>query len=194
MADCRIELLARDEAAKAAEEAGVPGAFAELNIFRLLLRRPHSARAIADLLVSLLFRGALDDRLRELAIMRIGWVTGSDYEWTQHWAIAQERFGLSAEELLAVRDWRTSEVFDARDRAVLAATDETLDTGTISSKTWTVCEQQIADPDARIELVLALGSWRLVAQLTRSLEIPLEEGIASWPPDGLPAPRAAGRG
>ncbi|MFQ5699063.1 MAG: carboxymuconolactone decarboxylase family protein [Myxococcota bacterium] len=190
MADCRIPLLPRDEAEAVAREAGVPGGFAALHIFRLLLRRPKSARAVADLLVSLLFGGALDDRLRELAILRIGWVSGSDYEWTQHWSLAQERFGLSREELLAVREWRSAECFDARDRAVLAATDETLETGTISSETWAACEREIADPDARVELVLALGTWRLISLLTRSLEIPLEEGISSWPPDGLPGPAA----
>jgi hypothetical protein len=37
----------------------------------------------------------------------------------------------------------------------------------------------------RVELVAAIGTWRLVSQLTRSLQIPLETGVASWPPDGV---------
>ncbi len=40
---------------------------------------------------------------------RIGWVTGCDYEWTQHWKIAQDTFSLTAEELLGVRDWQNAE-------------------------------------------------------------------------------------
>ena len=32
----------------------------------------------------------------------------------------------------------------------------------------------------------AIGAWRTVSRLTRSLEIPLEEGVGSWPPDGRP--------
>ncbi|GIW40820.1 MAG: hypothetical protein KatS3mg076_1397 [Candidatus Binatia bacterium] len=99
----RVELLPVAAAREAAEKAGVPVAFAELNIFRALLHRPATAKALCDLLLSLLFQGTLDPRLRELVIMRIGWVTGSDYEWTQHWRIAQERFGVTAEDLLAVR-------------------------------------------------------------------------------------------
>ena len=188
MANARVELLSVEEARKVAAEAGLPEPFAELSIFRLLLRRPQTARALGDLLVSLLFRGELDHRLRELVIMRIGWATGSDYEWTQHWTIAQERFGVTAEELLAVRDWRTSHCFGAAERAVLAATDETLETGTLSAEAWERCQAHL-DSEACIELVAAIGTWRLVSQLTRSLEIPLEQGIDSWPPEGEAPPR-----
>jgi alkylhydroperoxidase family enzyme len=189
VADRRVELLAPEAARAAAEGAGVPAAFAALHVFRALLHRPHVAKGLADLLVSLLFRGALDARLRELVILRIGWATASDYEWTQHWSIAQERFGVSAEDCLAVRDWRGSERFGEAERAVLAATDETLETGTLSAATWARCREHLARDEA-IELVAAIGCWRLVSQLTRSLEIPLEEGVASWPPDGR-APQGA---
>ena len=184
MEKSRVELLSVEDAKKAAAEVGVAEPFAELNIFRLLLRRPHMAKGLADLLVSLLFRGELDHRLRELVIMRIGWSTGSDYEWTQHWNIAIDRFGVSAEELLAVRDWEASELFGPADQAVLAATDETLATGTLCAATWARCEEHVGGHDALVELVTAIGAWRLVSQLTRSLHVPLEDGIASWPPDG----------
>ncbi|MFP8876864.1 MAG: carboxymuconolactone decarboxylase family protein, partial [Myxococcota bacterium] len=36
-----------------------------------------------------------------------------------------------------------------------------------------------------LELLGAIGTWRFVSQLLRSLEVPLEEGVAPWPPDGL---------
>jgi len=65
-------------------------------------------------------------------------VTGSDYEWTQHRKIAQARFGVSADELLALRDWRRADRFGPAERAVLAATDETLETGTILPPCWVV--------------------------------------------------------
>jgi len=184
MSERRVELLDPEAARKAAEAAGVPAAFAELNIFRVLLHRPATAKGMADLLVSLLFRGELDHRLRELVIMRIGWATGSDYEWTQHWAIAQERFGVSAEDLLALRDWRRSDRFGSAERAVLEATDETLATGTLSEVTWERCMEHLNER-ACIELVAAIGCWRMVSQLTRSVAIPLEAGVASWPPDGV---------
>ena len=36
-----------------------------------------------------------------------------------------------------------------------------------------------------IELGAAIGNWGLFARLLRSLNVPLEEGIDPWPPDGL---------
>jgi alkylhydroperoxidase family enzyme len=178
----RVELLPVDEAKTAAEGADVVGAFAELSVFRVLLHHPKLAKAMQDLLITLLFRSTLDARLRELAIMRIAWVSGSEYEWTQHWRVATD-LGVTADDLLAVRDWRTAALGPA-EQAVLAATDETMETGTISEATWRACEEHVGDREALLELVVAIGHWRMYATLLRSLRIPLEDGVASWPPDG----------
>jgi alkylhydroperoxidase family enzyme len=183
MAEPRVELLPIDEAAKAAESVGVPSYFAELSVFRVLLRNPPVARALYDQLNTLLFNGTLDGRLRELVIMRIGWATGSVYEWTQHWRVARG-MKISEDDLLAVRDWRRSDQFGPAERAVLAATDETLATGTIETDTWKACRAALPDDGVLIELVVAIGTWRTFSQLLRSLEVPLEEGVEPWPPDG----------
>jgi alkylhydroperoxidase family enzyme len=185
----RIEVLSREDSRKAAEQAGLPAGFAELNVFRTLLRRPAIAKAVSDLLMAN-FASELDHRLRELVIMRLGWATGSNYEWTQHWSIALERFGCSEEDLLALRNWRSSSHFGPSERAVLAATDETVETGTLSTATFESCSEQLGGPDACIDLVSAIGTWRLISQLLRSLEIELEDGVEPWPPDGL-VPEAA---
>jgi alkylhydroperoxidase family enzyme len=186
MTEPRVPLLSKEAAAKAAEQVGVLPQMAELNVFRALLHQPAVAKAVQDLLISLLFRGSFDARLRELIIMRLGWQTGSVYEWTQHWKVAVE-LGVAEEDLLAVRDWKASDRFSDADRAVLTATDETLEAGAISRETWAALETQVGDPnDPRvlIELVAAIGTWRMISSVLRSLEIPLEDGVALWPPDG----------
>ena len=83
-----IPRLPLDEAKAAADQAGVPDYMAELSIFQVLLNHPVLARTLNDLLAAMLWHGALDSRLRELVIMRIGWLTACDYEWTQHWRVA----------------------------------------------------------------------------------------------------------
>ena len=184
MTNCRIDLLPLEESREAAKAVEMIPAFAELNIFRTMLRRPKTAKALSDLLVSLLFGGELDDRLRELLIMRIGWTTGSDYEWTQHFRIALEQFGCSEQDLLELRgDWRNSEHFGADEKTLLSAVDQLLGDGTLSDEVANKCLESFG-PNATIELVTAVGCWRLVSKITNALEIPLEEGIVSWPPDG----------
>ncbi len=180
----RISMLSPEDSVAAAAEAGIPAQFGELNIFRTLLRRPATAKAVSDLLLSMLVGGALDDRLRELVIMRLGWATACDYEWTQHWSVAQD-FGCSPDDLLAVRDWENASSLGDVERAVLAATDETLATGAASQATIARCRQLFESEEEVVELVTAIATWRAVSQIVRSLDIPLEDGVESWPPDGI---------
>jgi alkylhydroperoxidase family enzyme len=188
---CRVELLPPEQTARVAAEVGVPPELTDRNLFRVLLHRPRVAKAINELLYAQLFDAVLDGRLRELVIMRIGWVTGCDYEWTQHWTVAQTAFGCRPDDLLAVRDWRDSTRFGEAERAVLMATDETIESGTLSAETWAHCRRHLGSPGACVELVTVIATWRFISQVARSLEIPVEEGVASWPPDGI-APAGAG--
>ncbi|OBH98049.1 carboxymuconolactone decarboxylase family protein [Mycobacterium sp. E2733] len=184
MTTARVPKLPLDEATAAADEAAVPNYMAELSIFQVLLNHPPLARAINDLLATMLWHGALDPRLRELVIMRIGWLTACDYEWTQHWRVAS-RLGVAPADLLGVRDWRAHDGFGAGERAVLAATDDVVRDGAVSAASWAACERELGgDTTVLIELVTAIGAWRMVASLLQSLQVPLEEGVASWPPDG----------
>lgn len=186
----RIATLSKDDALAAAETVKVLPQIAELNVFRTLLKHPKLAKVINDLLLMLLFDGnRLSHRLRELLIMRIGWVTGSNYEWTQHWRIAQD-YGLTESEVLAVKNWREADCFDSADKAVLAATDETLADGCISAETWEACTEALDTEEELLELCAAVGAWRLISQLAKSVDIQLEEGVSSWPPDGV-APASA---
>ncbi|MBW0017760.1 MAG: carboxymuconolactone decarboxylase family protein [Mycobacterium sp.] len=184
MTTSRLPRLPLDEAKAAADEAGVPDYMAELSIFQVLLNHPRLARTFNDLLALLLWHGELDSRLRELVIMRIGWLTACDYEWTQHWRVAS-RLGVSADDLLGVRDWQGYNGFGAVERAVLAATDDIVRDGAVSAQSWAACERELRwDTMALIELVTAIGSWRMVASILHSLKVPLEDGVSSWPPDG----------
>ena len=184
-------MLSEEESLRIADQLGLHAPIARLNIFRVLFHRPRTAKALADLLLSLLFDSAIGHRRRELIIMRIGWVTGSEYEWTQHWPLAQEMFGCTPEELLALRGWQSADCFDAVDRAVLTATDELLATGDLRDETWRACIEGLGR-DAAIDMVAAIGTWLLVSKIARGLRVPLEGGVTGWPPDGTAAPASYG--
>jgi alkylhydroperoxidase family enzyme len=180
----RLPPLPPEEAKAAAAGVGLPEILTDLNVFRTWLHHPQLAKGLNGLLGRLLFQGRLDARLRELIIMRVGWGTGSDYEWTQHWRISIG-IGIPAEDLVAVRHWEASDRFGPAERAVLAATDETLREGMIGGATWAALREHVSqEPDVLLEVVHVIGLWRMVSAVLRSLEVPLEDGVASWPPDG----------
>ncbi len=180
----RIAMLSIEDAKKAAIAEGIPEAMAPLSIFRILLKNPPLAREVGNTLNMLLFKGnQLDGRLRELIIMRLGWATGSNYEWTQHWRVA---VGMNIPEdvILAVKDWKNSKILTDADKAVLQATDDILQHGAISDAAWKECVKHVPNEAAQLEIVASIGNWRMISQILLSLQVPLEEGVMSWPPHG----------
>lgn len=180
--DARVPMLDEAAAIAVAAEHGIPEQLARLSVFRVLLRRPRVAKGVADTLLALLIGGALDGRLRELVIMRIGWATGSVYEWTQHWPIALGA-GCREEDLLGVRAWEAYDGFDELDRLVLAVTDTCLAGGAISAAVMESLRSRLGD-DAVLELTAAIGCWSMISTLLRSLDVPLEDAVEPWPPAG----------
>ncbi len=180
----RIECVPLEDAVRLGGEMGIGAVQAGKNAFRALARHPDLVRHLYGLLTMLASRNKLASRLRELIIMRIGWTTGSDYEWFQHYRIATTQAGVTPEEIVAVRDWRKSTLFGPAERAVLAAVDDTRELGKVSDAVWAECERHVGDAAVLIEMVVAIGNWIMFSQILRSLQVPLEAGGVAWPPDG----------
>src|SRR5205807_2005913 len=88
--DTMIPLLSVDEAIARGKEVGLDERFSTLNAFRVMLHNPRAAGAVAELLRTLMFRNKLNPRMRELAILRNGWRTGSEYEFCQHVRVSRD--------------------------------------------------------------------------------------------------------
>jgi alkylhydroperoxidase family enzyme len=180
----RLAMLPVDAMPPLVEAAGLPPAAATRTVYRVLGHNPTVMNVVTAQIQTLLRKNSVPHRLRELVIMRIGWVTGSVYEWTSHWRISME-LGIAPEDVLAVRDWRASQRLTAADRAVLQATDEALAGETIGDDTWAELTRHIADPGQQVELVAAIANWISASIILRNLHVPLEEGVMAWPPDGV---------
>jgi len=172
-----------EQALEVGRAIGAPDAMATRNAFRTLANNPTMAVGVFTHLTTLLNKNTFSTRLRELAIMRIGWSTGSEYEWTQHWRWATNA-KIPEDDILAVRDWRNSTRLGPADRAVLAATDEMLAGGKISDATWAACKQHVPSAAEQVEMVVCIANWIMFSNILRSLEIPVEDGVMVWPPDG----------
>lgn len=174
-----IPMLSVEEAKQRGKDAGVPEQLAGLNVFRVLLHNPPAAAAAANLLMMLLTRGKLNVRIRELVILRTGWRTASEYEFCQHVAVAR-RAGMSDAEILGVRDPDRCAAYSDLDRAVIRMTDELHDRGNITPATRAIIEKNFT-PEELVELLLAAGNWRMIANFLNAAEVKLDDGVASWP-------------
>jgi alkylhydroperoxidase family enzyme len=187
----RVPMVSLERARELGEAMGLPGRRTQSEAFRVVANNPGVARVAFSQLLQLLEHNRFEIRLRELMIMRIAWVTGSAYEWTQHWRVATTA-GIPPEDILAVRDWRNAQRLMPADRAILAATDECLGGKSISDTIWADVATHVPDPAQQVEFILAMGNWLAFSMLFRNLRIPLAEGVAAWPPDGVASPAAEG--
>ncbi|MSP04631.1 MAG: carboxymuconolactone decarboxylase family protein [Acetobacteraceae bacterium] len=185
----RVAMIPLERARELGEAMGLPARRTGSEAFRVVANNPGVARVAFTQLAQLLENNKFDIRLREMMIMRIGWVTGSAYEWTQHWRVANEA-NIPPEDILAVRDWRQSARLTPADKAILAATDECLEGKSISDAAWAEVVKYVTNPAEQVEFVIAMGNWMAFSLLFRNLRIPLAPGIAVWPPDGLASPAA----
>ena len=77
----RVPMVSLERARELGEAMGLPARRTQSEAFRVLANNPGVARVAYSQLIQLLENNKFDTRLRELMIMRIGWVTGSAYEW-----------------------------------------------------------------------------------------------------------------
>ena len=70
------------------------------NLHKLLVNSPDMARAFSGVGGYIRFKSKLDPRLRELAILQVGWLEKSEYEFTHHVKIGKE-FGVTDEDIAA---------------------------------------------------------------------------------------------
>src|SRR4030042_6708912 len=81
-----------------------------LNLYRAIAHSPAGARNFIKFGNALLTKTSLSPKLRELAILRIAKLTGSEYEGAQHIAIALES-GVSQQQANDIAQWKESRTF-----------------------------------------------------------------------------------
>jgi alkylhydroperoxidase family enzyme len=119
----------------------------------------------------------LEPRIRELAILRVAWRTGSGYEWNQHRRMGGDE-GLTDAQLGAVPQGPTSSVWTATERAVLTAADEMIDQFIVSDETWASLVSSF-EPAPVFELLFVIGGYLCLAAVLNSIGLRGEISEAS---------------
>ena len=130
--------------------------------------------------------GLLDPRLRELVVLRIGWLCEQPYEWGSHYRVANG-LGVSDDDVLAVRTGPTDPRFGPTEQALLTAADEIMELGRITEETYGRCRTALGDSEVlALELLYLATGYRMIASILSTNELSLTEaGLELWPPDGV---------
>jgi 4-carboxymuconolactone decarboxylase len=120
-----------------------------------------------------LFKSALPPREREMAILRVGWLCRSGYEFHQHTRIGKQ-CGLSDAEIERLKYSPDATGWTEAESALLRAVDDLHGDQFIGEETWQLLGKHY-DTRQIIDLVFAVGQYTLVSMALNSFGVQIEE-------------------
>lgn len=145
-----------------------------LNVFRMMAHAETSFRPMLQLGTSILGQQQLSPILRELVILRVGRLSGAQYEWTQHVPIAKAVGANDAQIAALERGDLDDPAFDAVERAVLEFATEVLRDVRASDTTLAAVRAHFSDREV-VELLLTVGYYMMIARLLETTGVDLDE-------------------
>ena len=141
---------------------------------RALVNSPDGARAFGTVGQFIRYQSKLDPRLRELAILQVGYLERSAYEWSHHIKIGYD-FGVSDEDIQGLIDdthGRPNRL-DPETRLVLLAAREMTHDLTMSDATFVTLQQSLGN-ELIVDLTLTIAFYCAVVRVLATLQIDVE--------------------
>jgi len=159
-----------------------------ISLFKALVNSPKAARAFSGLGGYIRYGSKLDPRLRELAILQVGWLARSPYEWSHHVKIGHD-FGVSDADIQALIDDTAGKPvsLDALTSQVLKGAREITRDGAMSAAVFASLQATLGNEQV-VDLTLTIAFYCAVVRVLATLQIDVEPDytpyLERWP---LPA-------
>ena len=159
------------------------------NLHKLLVNSPDMARAFNGLGNFIRFKSKLDPRLRELAILQVGWMEKSEYEFTHHVKIGKE-FGVTDDDIAAlmIETEGIQSKLEPLARAILKGAREMTRQIEMSVETFAEIKRHLSNEEM-VDLVLTIAFYCAVVRVLATMKIDNEpyykEVLAQYPMEGV---------
>ncbi len=146
-----------------------------INLFRALVHSPDGARGWSTVGRYIRFGSRLDTRLREMAILQVGYVTRSAYEYSHHVKIGLD-FGVSKDDIRAIAAETAGRPsgLDPLAKTVLKAAREMTTELAISDATFAGLREKL-DTERLTDLVLTIAFYNAVVRILATMQIDVED-------------------
>ena len=145
------------------------------NIFRMLAHTPNLLRRFLALGGELRNGTELDPKLRELALVTVGRLTGAEYEFTHHWNLAR-RVGVTREQLEHLDEFETSSLFNEQERLVMRYALEATMNVAVGDATFDALRKSLGTRRL-MEVVQNVAFYNMVVRILVPLKVEVEPGV-----------------
>jgi alkylhydroperoxidase family enzyme len=141
---------------------------------RILAHSPGAMRPFQQFANWIRFKCTLDPRLRELAILQVGWVAKSPYEWSHHVKIGYD-FGVTDDDIRALIADSRGEKTDLGEieRAVLGAAREMAQEVRLSDATFATLKKHLSNENI-VDLLLIVSEYCGVVRFLAAMQVDVE--------------------
>jgi alkylhydroperoxidase family enzyme len=141
-----------------------------VNLHRQLVHSPKMARVFHELADYIRFQSPLNPRLRELAILQVGWTARSPYEWSHHVKIGFD-FGVSEDDVRALCAGGAG--LGELEHAVLDAARHLTTEATLTDAQFARLRSKLNETDL-VDLLMIISFYASVVRILASLQIDVE--------------------
>jgi len=145
-----------------------------ISLNRVLAHSPGAMRPFQNFANWIRFECRLDPRLRELAILQVGWTAKSPYEWSHHVKIGYD-FGVSDDDIRAlIADSRGGTTgLGELERAVLRAARQMASEAKLSDETFAVLRRHLSNENI-VDLLLIISEYCGVVRFLSAMQVDVE--------------------
>ena len=148
-----------------------------INIYRLMLHSPALAKAWFDLNQAVRYATEIDGQSRELAVIRVAILNDVEYVQRAHGPAYALKEGLTAEQVAAVADWRSSKLFSEQQRALLAYTDAMTREIAVPDAVFAEVRKHFTERQT-VELTMLIGAYNMLTRFLKALKVDPEPPAA----------------
>lgn len=166
----RIDYVTDETIPEAAKE--IFAKLAPLNIFRMMAHSGKMLGHYTRLGNCILSKSKLDPVLREIAILRVGYISKATYETFQHERIGRDA-GMSDELIASVKQGPGAGGFTELEQLVMNFTDDVVENVRASDETFDALRKHLSDQEMQ-ELTLTIGFYMMTSRFLETFDVDIE--------------------
>ena len=141
-----------------------------INIYRLMLHSPALAGTWFDLNQAVRYGTEIDGQCRELAVIRVAILNSVEYVVRAHGPAYALKEGLTPAQVEALPDWHGSNLFNDKQRALLAYTDAMTREIDVPDPVFVEVRKHFTERQT-VELTMLIGAYNMLTRFLKALKV-----------------------